>query len=338
MSSNERIQKRKSHAAGEEATPFRIRFYAFLRSVLIGFLLASLLNLVLSLFFYTPKMYGIEERKGELLLKYEVLNDKVEAATARLAELQHRDREVYRSFFGVDTLSLHGVDTPYPAQKYAHLDEDRYTGLMTDTWMGLDAMSRTLYQSSKSLDELELLALNKEVLAEAIPAIWPMDKRLMRGGIGAFGTRRHPISFRIHRHTGIDLGGRIGTPIYATGDGVVMADPHAGRGYGIQVLVDHGFGYVTRYAHLNKALVEPGQRVKRGEIIGELGNTGRSTGPHLHYEVIYRGIHVDPLNFFSRDMSEEEFAAIIESAKETTYEADQGTGEALETDSTTYAP
>ena len=230
--------------------------------------------------------------------------------------------EVYRSLFGVDSLSVHGVYTPYPAAKYGSMKDDPYAPQMIGTWLELDRMTRLLYQESKSLDQLEVMAKSKELMADAIPAIWPIDRRNLRGHIGAFGSRVHPISGRISGHQGIDLGGRTGNPVYATGDGTVAFNNEGVRGYGLQVLIDHGFGYKTRYAHLSKILVSPGQKVKRGELIGEVGSTGRSTGPHLHYEVIYRGQHVDPINYFSRDMTEAEFEKIIESARATTYETE----------------
>lgn len=251
-----------------------------------------------------------------------MLNDKLRAATARLQEIRHRDNSVYRSLFGTDSLNMQGIYTPYPDSKYKHLNQRPLHALMVSTWKELDGMSRLLYLESKSLDELEELSKNKEMMAEAIPAIWPVNKRNLRGHIGAFGTRRHPVTGRIAGHQGIDLGGRVGDPVYATGNGRVAFNNEGERGYGKQVLINHGFGYKTRYAHLSKILVAPGQYVRRGELIGEVGSTGRSTGPHLHYEVIYRGLHVDPLNYFSRDMSEEEFAKIVESAQATTYETE----------------
>ena len=129
---------------------------------------------------------------------------------------------------------------------------------MVSTWKELDGMSRLLYLESKSLDELEELSKNKEMMAEAIPAIWPVNKRNLRGHIGAFGTRRHPVTGRIAGHQGIDLGGRVGDPVYATGNGRVAFNNEGERGYGKQVLINHGFGYKTRYAHLSKILVAPG--------------------------------------------------------------------------------
>ncbi len=302
--------------------PFQIKFYRVLRKVLIGFILASIVNLLFSFFFYTPKMYRISRDNNDLLIKYDILNDKLHAAMIQLQEIRHRDNSVYRSLFGADSLSMQGIYTPYPDSKYNHMNNDLYTPLMVSTWKELDGVSRLLYLESKSLDELEELGRNKEMMAEAIPAIWPIDRRNLRGNIGAFGSRRHPITGRIATHQGIDLGGRIGDPVYATGNGQVAFNNEGERGYGKQILIDHGFGYKTRYAHLSKIFVVPGEYVRRGEVIGEVGNTGRSTGPHLHYEVIYRGVHIDPFNHFSRDISEEEFAKIVESAQVTSFETE----------------
>ena len=135
--------------------PFRIKFYRALRKVLIGFILASIVNVLFSFFFYTPKMYRISRDNNELLIKYNMLNDKLRAATARLQEIRHRDNSVYRSLFGTDSLNMQGIYTPYPDSKYKHLNNDLYTPLMVSTWKELDGMSRLLYLESKSLDELE---------------------------------------------------------------------------------------------------------------------------------------------------------------------------------------
>ena len=304
------------------AIPFRIRFYRLLRKLLIGFLLASVVNLLFSFFFYTPKMYRINQRNNELTLQYGILNDKIKAATSRLTELRHRDNNVYRQLFAADSLTLHGIYTPYPATKYSYMEGDLYSEEMIGTWQSLDAMTRLLYLESKSLDELETLTKSKSQMSEAIPAIWPINRRFLRGSIGAFGTRVHPITGRLKSHKGVDLGSPTGTPVYATGDGFVSFNTEGARGYGNQILLSHGFGYKTRYAHLSHIDVMPGQRVKRGEKIGEVGSTGLSNGPHLHYEVIYRGVAVNPINYFSSDMSEAEIEQIIESSQYTTYEGD----------------
>lgn len=303
------------------AAPFKIRFYRIARKILLGFVLASIVNFLFSFFFYTPKMYRITQNNNELLMKYAVLEGKIAASTKRLMEIKHRDQSVYRSLFGEDSLSIEGIYMPYNDKIYTDMSYDMYSDLMVDTWQSLDAMTRLLYLESVSFDQLQRLSTEKEKLATSVPAIWPIDKRFLRGSIGAFGGRNHPVLGRFAFHSGIDLGSRTGTPVYATGNGVVTLDNKGGAGYGKQILINHGFGYKTRYAHLSKINVVPGQVVRRGEVIGLVGNTGRSTGPHLHYEVIYRGNTVNPINYFRRDMSEQELQKIIESAKETTYEA-----------------
>lgn len=301
--------------------PVRVWFYKLLRLVLVIFIVASIANLVFSYFFFTPKMYNLWKKNSELTTKYELLQDRIALASNKLNEINRRDAGVYRSIFAVDTVNIPGVYTPYADSKYDELAYGRFTGLLTDTWKQLDALGRQLYERSISFDELVALARDKDLMTESVPAIWPVNKKNIRGHIGAFGGRIHPKFGGYRMHTGIDLAGRVGEPIYATGNGFV-AYPDKFEGYGKQILVDHGFGYKTRYAHLSAIYVEPGQYVRRGEKIGALGNTGRSTGPHLHYEVIYRNKAVNPINYFSRDMSAEEFEKIISSAKETTYEKD----------------
>ena len=302
------------------ATPFRLRSYRILRKILIGFILASLVNFLFSYFFYTPKMYYIERDNREMLMKYDILQEKIGAATHKISEIKHRDQHVYRSLFAADTLAIPGIYNDYSEEKYEEFQYDRYTPLMAATWNDLDAMARLIYLESVSLDELQMLSFDKERMAQSIPAIWPIDRRYLRGSIGLFGGRNHPVLRVFRQHKGIDLGAKTGTPVYATANGRVVRDGDSGRGYGLQVLIDHDFGYKTRYAHLSKILVTPGQVVKRGELIGEVGSTGLSSGPHLHYEVIYMNRPVDPINYFRRDMDEREFAKIIESAKETDYE------------------
>ncbi|MCH5306019.1 MAG: peptidoglycan DD-metalloendopeptidase family protein [Rikenella sp.] len=302
--------------------PLRQGLYRFVRTVLLVFIVASVGNFLFSYYFVTPKMHRLEEQNKAWVRSYQTLARRVDASIERLTELRERDHAVYRAIFSTDTLDIPGIYTPYPAEKYASVGYGRYAPLMTQVWEKMDALGRELYLQSLSYDEIEKLAVDKDLMAEVVPAIMPLDKNKIRGDIGAFGMRMHPILKRYIGHEGIDMGAERGTPVYATGTGLVY-DQKPQSGYGIQIVIDHGFGYQTRYAHLNKSLVKPGQLVKRGEKIGEVGSTGRSTGPHLHYEVIYRGRPVNPINYISRDMSEEEFRAITESAKATTYELDE---------------
>lgn len=307
------------------AAPFRLRFYRMLRMVLIGFILASVVNFLFSWFFYTPKMYFIDRDNREMLMKYEILQAKIDAASRKIGEIRHRDQNVYRPLFGQDTIYIAGVYNEYPAAKYAPLLGDRYTPLMAGTWKSLDALARQIYMESVSFDDLQLLSFDKEKMAVSVPAIWPIDKGKWTGRMDAFGRRFHPILRTYRPHTGLDLGAPRGTDVYVTANGTVVENSYKGA-YGNQILVDHGFGYKTRYAHLSKSFVRPGQVVRRGETIGEVGSTGRSTGPHLHYEVIYMGNVVDPMNYFHKDMSTDELDKIIENAKEETFEQLDETG------------
>ncbi len=212
--------------------------------------------------------------------------------------------------------SLDPLDYVDPS-RFAH---SRYGAAISYAGGSLSLLRERLYRQSVSLDTLQVMAKDKERMTEAIPAIWPLDRNRIRN-IGAFGIRVHPIFKTVKRHDGVDFSGEKNTPIYATADGVVSKNT-VESGYGNSVVIDHGYGYQTRYAHLNKSLVKVGQRVHRGEKIALMGNTGRSTGTHLHYEVIYRGVHVNPLSYVSRDMSDEDFRKIIESAKNVIYEQD----------------
>lgn len=306
--------------------PPRLKRYRTIRRVLLLFIAAATLNLVFSMTYYTPKLHRLEEQGEALSGEFAVLGERIAASGEKIDQMRQRDNNVYRSLFGADTLSIAGTYTPYPASTYESYTDD-YGGIVRNAWMALDAQSRQLYRQSRSLDELQLLSKDKEKMAASIPAIWPINKKDLRGPIGAYGRRLHPIYKRYIQHKGIDFGGRRGDPIYATGNGVVVHSEKGLRrkGYGQMLVIDHGFGYKTRYAHLNERLVTVGQEVKRGELIGYMGSTGGSTGPHLHYEVIYMGQNVDPINYFRRDMSEAELDRIIEQAKTTTFETLEGT-------------
>ena len=305
--------------------PFRLRTYRMIRKILLGFILVSIANVLFSYFFYTPKMYRIVRENRDLVIKYRILQDRIRTAQRKVDEIKHRDNYVYRSLFSTDTLSIDGVYTPYSDAKYAPLADDNYASLMVGTWQQLDALARMLYLESVSFDELQILSRNKERLSSAIPAIWPIDRAALHNNhIGAFNPRRmHPIYHRIISHKGIDLGCDRGTPVYATGDAVVESTDQgqARRGYGKQVLLNHEFGYKTRYAHLSKILVKPGDKVTRGQIIAESGNTGGSTAPHLHYEVIHKGTPVNPINYFNRNMTSEEYNRLMEEIRETNFES-----------------
>ena len=298
----------------------RNRGYLLMRKLLIGFIVISLLNLIISYCFYTPKLFSIDNDNRELVIKYNILQDRIRTLESKIDDIHYRDISVYRSLFSVDTLAIDGIYNPYPEAKYAALQGDEYSSLMTSSWKSLDNLARKTYAASLSLDQLQILAKNKERMSFAIPAIWPID-RTQLDWFYSFGMRaRHPIYKTRKMHKGVDLSCKRGVPVYATGDAIVqMTDEgRRRRGYGRQILLNHEFGYQTRYAHLHKIYVKEGERVTRGQLIGEVGSTGGSTGPHLHYEVIYMGRHVNPVNYFNRNMSSDEYKMLMEKMKHNT--------------------
>ena len=298
----------------------RVGRYPLLRKLLVGFIAISLVNLIISYFIYTPKIYSIDSENRELIIKYNILQDRIRSLESRIDDIHYRDISVYRSLFSVDTLAIEGIYTPYADSKYAALQGDEYTTLMTDSWKSIDNLARKAYATSLSLDQLQILAKNKERMSFAIPAIWPID-RTQLDWFYSFGMRaRHPIYKTRKMHKGVDMSCKRGVPVYATGDAIVqMTDEgQRRRGYGRQILLNHEFGYKTRYAHLHKIFVKEGDRVTRGQLIGEVGSTGGSTGPHLHYEVIYMGRHVNPVNYFNRNMSSDEYKQLMDKMKHNT--------------------
>ena len=302
----------------------RLRSYCLVRNLLIGFILVSICNLLFSSLFYTPKMFRLADEKRELKLKYEILQNRIRSSQRILDEIRHRDNYVYRPLFSSDTLTIEGIYNPYEQNKYAAFESEEFSPMVTGVWLEMDQLARSLYLESKSLDELQILSKDKEKFSTAIPAIWPIDRSKMRNKIGAFGYRNHPIFRRWQFHSGVDMPGRVGDPIYATGDGVVesVERSRARRGYGTQILINHGFGYKTRYAHLNKLHVEKGDTIKRGQLIADMGNTGQSTSPHLHYEVIYNRTHVNPINYFDKNMSADAYKSLMNQIQEATYETE----------------
>ncbi len=310
--------KRAKREAKRERTALSIRYgiYGVLRYLLVGFILVSVANLVFTYAFNTPKMNNIWRGNAELIRNYGILNEKIRSTNRALDELKHRDNAVYRQLFGADTLSVPGIYTDYPAAKYADLEGERFSPLMTATWKNFDRMVRRIYLQSVSLDQLQDMAANKELMATALPALIPVNPHDI-SNIGPFSmTRLHPILGYYRPHWGIDLSGKRGTPIYAAGDGFVSHTGFARGGHGINIVIDHSYGYETRYAHLDKMLVTDGQWVKRGEQIAEMGSTGLSSGTHLHYEVIYRGNRVDPMSYIQVNMSPDEFEKIVERVNE----------------------
>ena len=278
----------------------------------IAMLIAASTNILVSTFWDTPKMSNIRRDNKRLEQRYEILQGKIASAERILADIKHRDHYVYRPLLGVDTLNLPAVYSEYRDSKYAYLLEDEYYGELTaSTWRSMDHLLRQIYYASLSLDATQHLAANKTEFSSIIPAIWPIDRTKLKHVSSLYGMRLHPTLGIMRMHEGVDLTAPTGTAVYATGNGTI-SQSQVRNGYGELIEIDHGFGYKTRYAHLSARFVKPGDEVIRGQIIGEVGNTGVSSGPHLHYEVRYRDNTVNPIHFFNKDMSAESYKELME--------------------------
>lgn len=268
-------------------------------------------------FLDSPKEKQLKREIGALNLQYELLQQRMELASAVLEDLEKRDDQIYRVIFeaeaipaDVRTAGFGGVN------RYKDLEGFNNAELMINSTRTMDKLYRRMYIQSKSYDEVFELVKKKAELLASIPAIQPVTKRNITRLASGFGHRIHPIYKTYMMHAGIDFTAPIGTEIYATGNGVVAKTEYNGRGYGNNVIIQHGYGYSTLYGHMSRFAVRPGQRVKRGDVIGYVGNTGSSTGPHVHYEVIKNGKKIDPINFFFNDLTAEEYEKIREQASQ----------------------
>lgn len=285
-----------------------------------------MMSVVLSLGYYyiyteyfkleTPKLLSLKRSNEELASSLELVNKRFESLNKSLYALQMRDNYVYRPIFGMDEIPEDVRNAGFGGtDRYSYLQNFEKSGILSRTAFNLDVLYKKAYVQSRSFDDLAQLARNADEMTLCVPAIPPVNIASSRIRYSSsFGYRRDPFHGDFRMHNGIDLSGPTGEHIYATGNGKVVEVGHDFFGYGNFVIIDHGFGYKTRYAHLKEANVTVGRIVKRGEVIGFMGNTGRSKGPHLHYEVIFKGRTVNPLNYYNRDVDEEGFLALINSA------------------------
>jgi len=250
-----------------------------------------------------PKTLILEHQNKELLASYSILNQRLDDINTSLEDIQERDNIVYRSIFGMDQISPEVRNAGFGGvERYEELKAFKNGQIITSAAMRLDILTKKAYIQSKSFDEVDLMAKRAGEMVTSVPSINPVNMKAPGTRItSSFGYRFHPIYHRPSLHSGIDIAGRKGATVVATGDGVVEMVASNYFGYGNCIVINHGFGYKTKYAHLKKMNVEKGQKVSRGEQIGELGNSGRSTGAHLHYEVIYMNKNVNPWNYLAEE-------------------------------------
>ena len=292
---------------------YRVAFKLF-----VALVIAVVSNILISIWFDTPKMAIIRRDNQYLKAQYTILQEKIRSAEQTLADVRHRDQFVYRPLLGVDTLNIPQVYAEYNDSKYADLPTGEYEELIVEGWKSIDKLMREIYYASRSLDDTQDLAENKEEFSTVIPAIWPIDRTKLKDVSSLYGMRVHPRYGYWKMHEGVDLSAPKGTPVYATGNGGVVRASWQ-RGYGELIELNHGFGYKTRYGHLSKMYVSPGDSVTRGQVIGEVGNTGVSSGAHLHYEVRFRDKTVNPIHYFNKDMSPESYVDLMKQLEETVH-------------------
>ena len=258
----------------------------------------------------SPKIALLKKKNAGLVSRVEVLNRHLDRYDEQLSALQMRDDGIYRSIFGMNAIPEDVRNAGFGGvNRYARYE----SAPLRDIAKRIDVLTKKTYVQSKSFDEVSLLSRRIGEMASCIPAIPPMnpDKNIYRLS-SSFGRRSDPFSGHKKRHTGVDFAMKPGNRLYATGDGVVESVKFELFGYGNQVLIDHGFGYKTRYAHLKATCVVEGMKVKRGECIGLSGNSGRSSGPHLHYEVMYKEAYVNPANYYDLTITPEEYATMVQ--------------------------
>lgn len=275
------------------------------------------LLLLFANYFESPKELMLRNQVKELEFYYTNLTHELTKLEGRLNDMEYRDDNIYRVVLGAEPIEKSVREAGVGgSERYREILEKNI--IHKDVIIALsgrvDKLRRKVYIESKSHDEIIAKADNKEKLFAAIPAIQPVANKQLVALVSGFGMRVHPIYKVKKMHTGIDFAAAIGTPIYATADGLIDEVQVSFSGYGKMVEVDHGFGYRTRYAHMHGFAVRKGQRVRRGELIGYVGNTGLSTAPHLHYEVLINGVQVNPVHYFFNDLNPAEYEKIIELA------------------------
>ena len=283
---------------------FLIASFAFGLSSLLIFLNINWIN--------TPSEISQKRALDNYELQFNIFDKKLKQIETVIANIEERDNNIYRVYFEASPIPEEQRKAGFGGvNRYKDLEGYDNSELIINTAKRLDILSKQTVVQSRSLDEIERLAANKAELIEAIPSIQPVKNQDVTRMASGYGYRIDPFTKKRRFHYGMDFSARKGTPIYATGNGTVKRADNRSSGFGKHIRIDHGFGYVSLYAHLSKYNVRRGQKVKRGDSIGFVGNTGRSRGPHLHYEILKDNKKINPLNFYYGNLSQKEFDAIL---------------------------
>ncbi|NCD40882.1 MAG: M23 family metallopeptidase [Bacteroidia bacterium] len=282
-------------------------------AMISGMVFSALLLFVAYTFFASPKERMMQREIEQMELQYAILSDRMEVAQHVLDDLRDRDDNIYRIIFEAEPVSIAERKAGYGGvDRYARLDGYERSGMMISATKKMDQITSQLYVQSKSFDEVYELARKKEQMLRCIPAIQPIRDNDIRRISSYFGYRTDPF-YKIRKfHEGVDFSAPMGKEVVATADGKVIDVVRSRRGYGNTVIIDHGYSYKTIYGHLNSFKVVEGQQVVRGQVIATVGNSGKSTAPHLHYEIRKNNTPVNPIHFFYNDLTPEQYELILE--------------------------
>ncbi len=294
---------------------FKHRVITALRRFFANAGVAAVIFVILIMIFGLPSEKELKSENSRLLSQYKLMSRELDNALAVLEDIRMRDDNLYRVMFNADPIpeDVRQFDFAGTA-RYDSLESMDNARLVIATTAKLDLLKRQLYVQSNSFDEIVQMYRGKDEMYKCIPAIQPVANKNLKQMASGYGNRIDPIYGTVRYHAGMDFSAAVGTDIYATGDGTVE-DAGWESGYGNCVVINHGYGYKTRYAHMSRIGVRRGEKVIRGQVIGAVGNTGKSTGPHLHYEVIVKGRTVNPVNYYYMDLTPEEYDEMIKVAE-----------------------
>ena len=297
-------------------TPFRVKLLRVFAFVATAIVTSAIISYFAFQFIGSPGEKILKAQNDRLKTNYENLSDEVKSLEQQMAELEKRDNTVYRSIFEAkpipDSIRVKAMEKEKEIAKVARMEDYEVVASIQKT---LATLANRIMAQKNSYVELGGLMKNKEKILAATPAIQPVSNKELNRIASGFGYRIDPVYKTVKMHAGLDFAAPQGTPIYATANGRVKIAGNSSGGYGVHVVIDHGYGYETLYGHMVRVKSRPGQNVTRGEIIGYVGTTGKSTGPHCHYEVHKNGNKIDPIYFFYNDLSPQQFDELLKRAQ-----------------------
>ena len=296
-------------------TPLRVKLLRIFGFVAAAFVTAALISFFAFQFIGSPKEKILQQQNSALRNSYATVEDELESLEKQMRELEKRDNDVYRSIFEAapvpDSARAKELAEEQEIALVERLKDDQLVTSITNT---LNNLKSRVAAQQKSYEEVKELVNNKEKLLSHTPAIQPVSNKDLNRIASGYGARIDPVYKTVKFHYGLDFAAPQGTPIYATADGTVTTAGNTGNGYGNYVVIHHGYGYETLYGHMVRVKARNGQQVKRGEVIGWVGSTGKSTGPHCHYEVHKNNQKIDPIYFFYNDLTPEQFDLLLKKA------------------------